>query len=87
MTNDEIKKLLEIWRSNANYEGKYPPPYTLMAVQLNNACDVIEELINKHPINDEFNIIVIGLAHAKPPEDLYIRWLIREAQNLLDLET
>lgn len=49
MTNDEIKKLLEIWRSNANYEGKYPPPYTLMAIQLNNACDVIEELLTKPP--------------------------------------
>lgn len=49
MTNDEIKKLLKIWRSNANYKGEYPPPYTLMAVQLNNACDVIEELLKKHP--------------------------------------
>lgn len=41
-------------------------------------------------VNDELhksNIIVIGLAHAIPPEDLHIRWLIKEAQNLLDLET
>jgi len=47
MTNEEIEKLLKIWRSNANYEGKRPPPYTLMSVQLNNACDIIEELLNE----------------------------------------
>ncbi len=46
MTNDEIRKLVKIWRSNANYEGKYPPPYTLMSVQLNNACDLIEEYLD-----------------------------------------
>jgi hypothetical protein len=49
MTNKEIEKLLKIWRANANYEGKYPPPYALMSVQLNNACDLIEELIKKYP--------------------------------------
>jgi hypothetical protein len=45
-TYKEIEKLLKIWRASANYEGKYPPPYTLMAVQLNNACDLIEEQLD-----------------------------------------
>lgn len=36
---------------------------------------------------DKLRAIVIEIAHATPPEDVHIRWIIKEAQKLLKYDT